>query len=153
MGNYTALNCAFELKKDTPQTVLDILRYMADGTGYLPPLPDHPLFACHRWRSLFTCDSYYFDDQTHTDVLFDDCTDTWYVSVRSNLKNYDGEIGKFFDWVTPYIDKMDGEFVGYHRYEQNEVPTLVFHPNRHFTPAVPKDVCPWDADRRQEKGD
>ena len=47
--------------------------------------------------------------------------------VRSDFKNYNGEIGKFFDWITPYIEKGgDKTFIGYSLYEEDDEPKLYY---------------------------
>lgn len=132
MGMYTQLHFASELKKDAPKEVIEILKYMAGSNlelEELKNLPDHAFFECSRWDILFKCDSYYFDYNTHCDFFFDGITDSWHLSVTSNLKNYSHEIDKFIDWITPYLNKRDGEFLGYSRYEETEYPELIFYKN------------------------
>lgn len=129
MGMYTELHFNAELRRDVPADVLAVLRFMVDG-GDMPGLPDHPLFKAPRWRLLFTCDSYYFDADTHSTLRFDEISNTHYLCIRANLKNYDGEIDKFVAWITPYLDKHDGDFLGFKRYEEDEWPTLIHHPAR-----------------------
>jgi hypothetical protein len=131
MGMYTEINCAFEMKKDTPVEVLNLLKYMVGDVLDEPVyLPDHPLFKTSRWSYVLRCDSYYFDGDSHSTVRLDDISNSYYVTIRSNLKNYDDEIDKFIDWISPNLDKYPGDFIGYKRYEENEVPTLLFHPNQ-----------------------
>lgn len=137
---YTELNCAFGLKEGTPQAVIDILIFMT-ARGKEPPLPDHPLFKTERWTFMLQSDSEYFSGDTHSVVRFDDVCCEWHVTIRSNVKNYDGEIEHFFDWITPHIDAFDGDFIGYSRYEETEVPTLIYHPNRFFKPSVPESIA------------
>lgn len=125
MGMYTEIHFNSELRRDTPSEVLAVLRYML-GDGDEPPLPDHPLFSTTRWRYLFTMDSYYFDADTHSTLRFDDIAKTHFLCVRSNIKNYDGEIEAFLDWIDPYLEKYPGDFLGFSRYEETEQPTLIF---------------------------
>lgn len=49
------------------------------------------------------------------------------LSVRSNLKNYEGEIGKFLDWIAPYLEAYPGDFLGFHRFNGTEAPVLIFY--------------------------
>lgn len=143
MGMYTELNCAFELKKGTPQEVIDLLWFMTNNAivPQPPSLPDHPLFRTSSWQMMLGSDSYYFAGEAHSTVRFEDgVTDTWFVTIRCNLKNYDHEIEHFVDWITPHIDAMEGDFIGYYRYEETEVPTLIYYPNRLFKPDVPESV-------------
>lgn len=126
MGMHTELHLNAELSRDAPDEVIAVLRHML-GDGYPPPdpLPDHPLFAAPRWRHLLTCDSYYFAADTHSTLRFDDIGGTYVLCVRSNLKNYNGEIEKFVDWIDPYLDAAPGDFLGFSRYEETEDPTLI----------------------------
>jgi len=127
MGMYTELHFNCELPKDTPPSVLAVLRYMLreQGDRDVPTLPDHPLFQTSRWAVMLGCDSYYFSADTHSTLRFDECGDSYYLCIRTNLKNYDNEIEKFVDWISPYIDGFDGDFLGFSRYEQTETPELI----------------------------
>ena len=52
--------------------------------------------------------------------------DEIYIFNRSDLKNYDGEIAAFLDWVMPYIDEPEGTWIGHVFYEEWEQPEPVF---------------------------
>lgn len=127
MGMYTEFVFASNLKRDTPQGVIDILKAMTEGEGYeLLNIPEDNFFKCYRWRWLFTCDSYYFNGETNTLFTYDDILKTCTLTVRSNLKNYDLEIQKFLKWIKPYLDKYEDDFLGYYRYEEDDEPTLIY---------------------------
>lgn len=129
MGMYTELVCAFELKKDTPEKVIETLKYMLDYSDEDIKTPDHELFKTHRWEFMLRSDSYYFTGTTDSSMRKDDIADSYIVNVRCNLKNYDDEIEKFLDWIKPYISKdymEEREFIGYSRYEEAERPTLIY---------------------------
>mgnify|MGYP001616492046 CR=1 FL=1 len=128
MGMYTQLHFASDLKPDTPKEVIEVLEAMATGrTDNLGKLPDHEFFNCSRWEVLFTMGSGYFDYDTHCKFWKEGYLDFYVLNVTSNLKNYDSEIEKFLDWINPYLDKYDDDFLGYHRYEETEKPTLIFY--------------------------
>lgn len=127
---YTELCIAVDLKSDTPIEVIDVLRYMCEGGENAPALPNHDFFMCDRWRWVFTCDSYYFRGNSHRDLQYDDILLAYQLTSRANLKNYSYEIEKFIDWLTPYIDAEDGDFLGHKRYEEDALPTLLIHPNQ-----------------------
>ncbi|MCA1800256.1 MAG: hypothetical protein LC650_03090, partial [Actinobacteria bacterium] len=61
--------------------------------------------------------------ETSSSLNYDDIGG-WFLTIRCNLKDYDDEIEKFIDWITPYTDSTG--FVGYKRYEQDEEPTLIY---------------------------
>lgn len=128
MGMYTELHFNSELKKTTPVEVLDVLGYMLGEREEKPSdLPEHPLFGTERWQIMLRMDSYYFDADTHSTMRFDEISETFYLCIRCNLKNYDSEIEHFIDWIMPHLDKYDGNFLGFYRYEEDEEPTLIYY--------------------------
>lgn len=64
--------------------------------------------------------------QSASDLVYDQ---GWYINVRCNLKNYDGEIGAFLDWIMPWVF-AGPECLGYYRYESDDHPTLIYRPLR-----------------------
>lgn len=126
MGMYTELHFNSELKKDISPEVIKVLEFMVNGGTAEPEVPDHPLFNSNRWRFMFRCDSYYFDADTHSTLRFDDISNSYYLCIRCNLKNYGDEIQNFVDWIRPYLEKRSGDFLGFSRYEEMEEPTLIF---------------------------
>lgn len=125
MGMYTEIDYHVELVKGTPQEVIDVLKYMVRDGEKPAELPDHPFFSCDRWEYLFTMDSYYFAADTHSSLNYDEIGKRYTLNVRANLKNYGNEISHFLDWMTPYEDAHEGEFLGFYRYEESEDPTLI----------------------------
>jgi hypothetical protein len=53
--------------------------------------------------------------------------------------------GRVIAGITRYIDAFEGDFIGYSRYEDTEIPTLIYHPGRLFTPKVPSEIA-WDGE-------
>lgn len=130
MGMYTELNLGVNFRKDTPQNIIDILKYMLGDSPvrfeYIKPqLPEHPLFETERWAIMLVCDSYYFDGQTDSSIHYDDISESYYLNVRCNLKNYSSEIEHFLSFIQPYL-YTDG-FIGYTRYEEDDDPTLIYN--------------------------
>ena len=126
MGMYTELHFNSELKKEIPDGVVEILKHMIGETEKLPlSLPEHELFRTGRWDTMLNFDSYYFDADTHSTLRFDSISDAYFLCIRSNLKNYDDEIEKFINWIMPYLNKSEGEFLGFYRYEESEEPVLI----------------------------
>lgn len=128
MGMYTELHFNAELVRDVPPNVIDVLRLMTGVADHEPtpsPLPDHALFRTQRWSGMLLCSSYYFPLSVATSVDFDDIAKRYYLRVRCNLKDYDGEIDHFLDWIRPYVD-ADDECLGYYRYEEDPHPTLIY---------------------------
>lgn len=130
MGMYTELHYNARLKRDVPPDVLLLLRSMCGEEGIaLPSLPAHPLFTAERWKWMLCCDSAYFSAETHSEVHRDEIGKRYVLCVRCNLKNYSEEIEHFVDWIGPYIDERPGNFLGFERYEETEIPTLIYAPS------------------------
>ena len=106
MGMYTELIFGASLRKDTPKFVIDTLKYMLgeiEKPSYFP-LPEG------RIEYLFTSASYYFGvNRGVSKMWFDEIAKQYSISTRSNIKNYEGEIGIFLDWIKPYIDSGSGD--------------------------------------------
>ena len=79
--------------------------------------------------------SYYFDGGWSANLVKDTITTSWELNVRSDFKNYDNEIEHFLDWLAPHI-YTDG-FLGYYRYEEEDMPTLIFMSNGVITHSAP----------------
>lgn len=130
MGMYTEVVIGVEFKKDTPQSVIDILSWMANKDAEdapLPELPDHPLFTTERWKwMLRSGGSYYFDLQPFLEWRKDDIADLWFLSVGTNIKNYGNEWQEFLSFIAPHLRYPDRKFIGYYRYEEDEEPTLLY---------------------------
>lgn len=129
MGMYTELYLSVEFKKDIPADVVLILKHLfGDEEVTLPALPDHEFFQCDRWSMIGRCSSFYFVPFATSKLHRDDLNSQYYLTTRSDLKNYGGEIKKFLDWIMPYLDQMDGDHLGHYRYEEDDAPTLIFYP-------------------------
>lgn len=126
MGMYIELVMAIELneKGKADKDVVDILKYMVGDADNVKTLPNHELFRTKRWRYMLRMSSYYFEGSQHTELKYDNILNSYYLTVRCNLKNYDDEIAKFVDWIKPYSETKG--FVGYYRYECCKNPTLIY---------------------------
>jgi len=125
MGMYTELIFGAELKKETPNEVIEALKYML-GEIDKPdnfPLPEG---GCE-W--LFQGGSYYFAIHNPVNKMwFDDISGQYHISTRSNLKNYADEIETFLDWVKPYIAGGSGarEMYAITISEEQSEPTIYY---------------------------
>lgn len=142
MGMYTEFNIGIKLVENVPEHVINILKYMDDQCATIHtysgrPEDLHRFFGTDRWRYLFCSDSFYFDGDTHTTFQKDDIDKQYHLTVRSNLKNYDKEIELFLDWIQPYIDTYG--FLGYWRYEEYDMPTLIFNTEKGIEIFTPED--------------
>lgn len=127
MGMYTELVLNLEIKSSIPDDALAVLRFLANGDVEPATLPDHPFFKADRWSMIMRCSSYYFVPFSLSKLESPvSVSSSHYLSTRSDLKNYGNEIDLFVDWLMPYVDAYEGNFLGYKRYEEDEKPTLLY---------------------------
>ncbi|MBW1784682.1 MAG: hypothetical protein JRL30_28545 [Deltaproteobacteria bacterium] len=136
MGDYTELHYFVELKQETPSHVIDILNLLVwpkdmdyDTRKALLEaiqLPDHHFFRTPRWEGIFLGESYYHSTRNMRKFVFDEISEAWFLSVNTQLKNYDREFQEFIDWADPYIEAFSGELLGYYHDEYSNCPFLIF---------------------------
>jgi len=114
------------LKKETPNEVIEALKYMIGEIEEKPknfPLPDG------RCECLFNGGSYYFAvNKAVSKMWLDDTDRQWHISTRSNIKNYDSDIETFLEWVKPYIAGGSGGrgLYAITIHEEQGVPTIYY---------------------------
>lgn len=133
MGMYTELVFKASLINDVPAEVMAVIDYLfGDGGSDRPEqLPDHPFFNKPRWSCIGRCSSFYHHPSTLNSV-YKESSGGPYIFSRSDLKNYDGEIAAFLDWIDPYIYGSVGECIGWSWYEEAEKPTLIYKGGRPY---------------------
>lgn len=122
MGMYTEFFFRAELKRDSPAEIIEWFRHTLDPEKpYLSMVPfdDHSFFQCERWRSVFWSSSAYFPTGKSAFYSGEGAYDDPHFTIHSSLKNYGGEIEEFVEWVSPFIDASDGDFLGYSLYEDS----------------------------------
>lgn len=124
MGMYTEIFVNVDLKPDTPEDVLAVLRAMC-GDENQAPLKGKPT----RWDRLFSNGSYYHRLTSCAKLTYDKTAGHWSLLGKGDIKNYESEIEAFFAWLMPWIDGEEGDFIGYHRYEECQAPELVLLAN------------------------
>jgi len=123
MGMYTEIYINVDLKKDTPDDVIGVLKAMCDQECN-EVLVDYP----YKWICLFSNMSYYTPSTNCRFLEFDTISNKWSLLGKGDIKNYGNEIEEFFEWIMPYVDGYPGDFIGYSRYEEDQKPTLIFLP-------------------------
>ena len=126
MGMYTELIFGAELKKDTPNQVIESLKYMLGEIEEKPS--DFPL-PKGRCEWLFQGGSYDFAISNSVNKMwFDTLGDQWKISTRFNIKNYNNEIETFLEWIKPYISQGSGnrDFYAIVTYEEDSEPTIYY---------------------------
>ncbi len=129
MGMYTELIFGASLKEDTPENVINTLKYMIGETKEKPI--DFPL-STERADYLLRSSSYYFGVNEPVSLLRRDKLDgSWVLSTRSNIKNYDSDIEAFLEWIKPYITSGSGsrDMYAIVIYEEQSEPTIYYLDN------------------------
>lgn len=123
---YTELIFGASLKRDTPENIIEALKYMTGNTDAKPndfPLPDG------RCEWLFMGSSYYFGVCEPVSKMWkDEIRGSWILSTRSNIKNYENEIETFLHWIKPYIDSGSGyrDMYAIVTYEESDIPSIYY---------------------------
>ena len=118
MGMYTEIF----FRAEVDEYAFTTLRSLSEGRR--PGDDPHPLWLDDRCESLPRGGSCYFPSANHFAAEREDFgfgPPSFHASFRGNLKNYDGTIEAFFDWVAPHL--ADRGFVGYSLYEEDDRPT------------------------------
>lgn len=119
MGMYTEIFVNVDFKKGAPSEVIETCKAICNGdyeSSYLEGKPG-------RWSILFGNGSYYTPLTRVANLTFDNIGGHWSLLGKGDIKNYDNEIQKFFDFIRPWVDN---EFMGYMRCEEDRHPTLFY---------------------------
>lgn len=119
MGMYTEILVKADVSRNLPPLVHEVLDYLFNSTCWQWPdkeLPAHEFFKCPRWQMIGSCSSYYHIPWT------DSKYSEGRIFSRSDLKNYNDEIEKFFNWIEPYLNEPKGKCIGYSWYEEDMQP-------------------------------
>lgn len=117
MGMYTEVYVNVTLKKETDASVIQVLRNMTNGQR-IEGAPD-------RWSHMFSNGSYYVSQTSVANLTFDEQTGQYSLLGKGDIKNYNGEIEQFFEFIKPWCDESY-KFIGYYRYEEDREPTLIY---------------------------
>ena len=126
---YTELIFGAELKKDTPNSVINTLKYMAGELDRKPIDFEPPEGGCEH---LLNSGSYYFAvHKPVTKIWKDNRTNQYHISSRSNVKNYNNEIERFLSWIKPYIESGSGlnDIYAIVIYEEQATPDIYYLKN------------------------
>lgn len=118
MGMFTEIYVNVDLKEDTPEAVIKVLQKICYQDSKYPD----------QWSYLFENGSYYTPFTSCANLSFNSSTSQYSLLGKGDLKNYNGEIEAFFEFLIPWVDGESGDFIGYNRKEQVKNPTLVFLP-------------------------
>lgn len=121
MGMYTKFFFNAEFKRKLDPIDESALEYLFLGTDKPKLLPNHSFFSKRRSEFMFQCPVYSGDGVT---VKMGDYSR--HVVAHIEIKNYEGEIESFLDYVKPLLENGKGTFIGYRWYEEDENPTALF---------------------------
>lgn len=146
MGMFTKINIILKIKNDAPLNIKTILTHMFEGADLteleeLIDLPDHDFFkeGSRVWFPK-SGGSYYFTGTANSAIKFRIVDNQMVLHIDTDFKNYDDEIKHFLDWIAPYVDADEDEFLGYSRYEEDYNPTLYFFKNEEIVSFVNENV-------------
>ena len=120
MASYTEIYVNVDLKEEIPAEIIETLRQICNG---IAP-PGFPI----RTGCLFGNNSYYTPRTSVRHLTYDHNSEQWSFLGKGDTRNNNNEIQYFFNWIMPWVEGSPGDFVGYHRYEESQSPTLVFIP-------------------------
>jgi hypothetical protein len=137
MGEYSEFHFDAKLRKNVPEDVVTILRYMLEseeGTPR-PSLTHHPdidpyyspLFSTDLWQRRLRSDKSFAAD-THSSLRYDDTAGSYVVRIRCNLDNGDALIEHFVSWILPSVNEPIDTLLGFHRLHQSKWPTPIYVP-------------------------
>jgi hypothetical protein len=123
MGMYTELIFGARLKKDTPNEVIETLRYLVGD------IEKPEKVAIDLWRNPLNFGSYYFAVNSPVRKMwFDEIDEKWHISTRANIKNYESDIEKFLEWIKPFVAGGSGtrDMYAIVIYEESDEPTIYY---------------------------
>lgn len=128
MGMYTELIFGATLKENTPTYVTQALDNIINDRTNID-LPDEVKQFSDEYSlsKLIWCSSYYFGAHSNKpSFTFDKIANRWSISFRANCKNYQNEIEKFIEFITPYVEYGSGttNIFAIVQYEEDDYPTL-----------------------------
>lgn len=125
---YTELIFGATLKENTPTYVTQALDSVINDKTNVD-LPDEVKQFSDEYSlsKLIWCSSYYFGAHSNKpSCTFDKIANRWCISFRANCKNYQGEIERFIEFITPYVEYGSGptNIFAIVQYEEDDYPTL-----------------------------
>lgn len=124
---YTELIFGAELKLETPDFIINTLKYLLDM-----PYEGNIDYGITNSRNPLRGGSYYFGVNLPISEMWqDEYGKEYHISTRANIKNYENEIENFLKWIKPYIKSGSGnrEMYAIVIYEQANEPTIYYLEN------------------------
>lgn len=133
MGDYTRLTFWTRVAPETEAADVLVRAWkIADvGPGRPTTWPEHPLFATRHWPMLLQGASSYHDTGGSKLVHETIGAGYWQLNIDTSFKNYDDEVAKFLDWLSPFDIGYD-QFRGFYQFEYDKHPTLIYRSNGEY---------------------
>ena len=114
MGMYTELQLNCELKK------CDI------GVAFALGETEVNCGFDNVWCGMLQGESSYFPYDAQSSCTLNKWEET-FLNIRCNIKNYKNQLEEFLAYLHPLIDAIEGDFLGFIRYEEHDIPTLIYY--------------------------
>lgn len=125
---YTELIFGATLKEKTPTYITQALNVVINDNVDVTLSDEAKQFINeYSLSKLIWSTSYYFGAHINNpSCVFDETTNRWCISFRSNCKNYKSEIEKFIEFIKPYVEFGSGltNIFAIVHYEEDDYPTL-----------------------------
>lgn len=135
MAGYTEYVLKLDIKEDTPNTVINILKYLfTDNKPLLSDidLPNHKFFSDDRWKTVVHDSSFYHHPGRYEQLILDSEWNSADLFTRLDTK-FTYLIEEFLDWLKPYIKTCDElTCIGYTWYEDTLSSSLIYLNNNEF---------------------
>lgn len=125
MGMYTELIFGASLK-NLPEYVIEALEHSINNKENVSS-EALEFVTKYELIRIFKCSSYYFGAHINNGTFeWDNIGNHWVLSTRANCKNYNNEIEKFIEFITPYVQHGSGnnDIFAYVQYEEDDFPTI-----------------------------
>lgn len=123
---YQELYLNAKLKNDIPENILTVLKYMSgDMSIEQLPITSDALFKTENWQYMLQSESSRFDLAARSTIDYSPVDDCYILRVSCSLNNHEQQIEKFLGFINSYIDKKEGQFLGYIRTEDSDTPYIL----------------------------
>jgi len=132
MGMYTELIFGASLKKSTPENIIHDIQQIVDWRDEkIDEMTLKTDISENTLQRVFCSSSFYFGVHTSL-VYFRNEDGEKILSIRTNCKNYNGEIQEFLEWIEPYVEYGSGtkDMYAIVTYEEDSEPTIYYKKTR-----------------------
>jgi hypothetical protein len=151
MGDYTDLTLKVRLKEDSPTSAINLIKSPLANVDknsnvddvvntYRSMFPDHALFDESRCFFLLGERQRSDDDERFLSISQLESGE-WLLDCHKSIKNYEGEIELFLDWLSPYA--VSQEECGTYKEHERNVQKISFNGSFEISEAEPEIEDDW----------